>query len=327
MKHLLNAKDLTKVEVLRLLDTAEAMAATQDRQVKKLPVLRGKTVVNLFFEDSTRTRISFEAAAKRLSADVINFSAKGSSVSKGESLKDTAQTLDAMGIDGVVIRHSASGAPHRLAATDWIDVPVLNAGDGTHQHPTQALLDAFTMRRHLMGERDGSPAADGTDLSGNHIVIVGDVLHSRVARSNVELLKTLGAKVTLVAPPTLLPVGVEAWGAEVSYDLDAAIDAQPDAVMMLRVQRERMSAAGGGFFPSPLEYHRVYGLDKVRMDRLPDHAIIMHPGPMNRGLEISSDAADSPRATILEQVANGVSIRMAALYLLLAGDNTEEPIA
>ncbi|MDO5700306.1 MAG: aspartate carbamoyltransferase catalytic subunit [Bowdeniella nasicola] len=327
MKHLLNAKDLSLDDALLILDTAEQMAATSARTVKKLPVLRGKTVVNLFFEDSTRTRISFEAAAKRLSADVINFSAKGSSVSKGESLKDTAQTLDAMGIDGVVIRHSASGAPHRLASTDWIDVPVLNAGDGTHQHPTQALLDAFTMRRYLTGPMDGSPVPAGTDLAGCSVVIVGDILHSRVARSNVELLSTLGASVTLVAPPTLLPVGVESWGARVSYDLDDAIDAGPDAVMLLRVQRERMSAAGGGYFPSPLEYHRVYGLDKDRMDRLPEHAIIMHPGPMNRGLEISSDAADAERSTVLPQVANGVSIRMAALYLLLAGEKSEEPLS
>ncbi|MDO5727352.1 MAG: aspartate carbamoyltransferase catalytic subunit [Bowdeniella nasicola] len=323
MRHLLNAGDLSRQDALLLLDTAEKMAETQGRHIKKLPVLRGKTVVNLFFEDSTRTRISFEAAAKRLSADVINFSAKGSSVSKGESLKDTAQTLQAMGADAVVIRHQASGAPHRLASTDWIKAPVLNAGDGTHQHPTQALLDTFTMRRHLTGACDGSPAKVGTDLAGKHIAIVGDILHSRVARSNVELLHTLGAEVTLVAPPTLLPVGVETWGAEISYDLDATIDGGPDAVMMLRVQRERMSAAGGGFFPSALEYHRVYGLDRDRMERLPEHAIIMHPGPMNRGLEISSDCADAPRATILEQVTNGVSIRMAALYLLLSGEKKE----
>lgn len=323
MKHLLDARDLSRDEALLLLDTAESMAATQDRHIKKLPVLRGKTVVNLFFEDSTRTRISFEAAAKRLSADVINFSAKGSSLSKGESLKDTAQTLQAMGADGVVIRHSASGAPHRLARTDWINVPVLNAGDGTHQHPTQALLDAFTMRRHLTGKRDGAPVAAGTDLSGNHIVIVGDILHSRVARSNVELLQTLGADVTLVAPPTLLPVGVETWGARVSYDLDTTLADGIDGVMMLRVQRERMSAAGGGFFPSPLEYHRAYGLDHNRLRALPEHAIVMHPGPMNRGLEISSEAADCARSTVLEQVANGVSIRMAALYLLLCGDKKE----
>lgn len=325
MKHLLNAADLSLDEAITILDTAEAMAETQQRQMKKLPTLRGKTVVNLFFEDSTRTRISFETAAKRLSADVINFAAKGSSVSKGESLKDTAQTLNAMGIDGVVIRHSASGAPHRLAQTDWIDVPIVNAGDGTHQHPTQSLLDAMTMRRHLTGKADGSPAENGSDLKGKKIAVVGDILHSRVARSNVDLLTTLGAEVTLVAPPTLLPVGVETWDATVSYDLDRTVDEwQPDGMMMLRVQRERMSAAGGGFFPSPQEYSRTYGLDKDRLQRLPEHAIVLHPGPMNRGLEISADAADCPRAVILEQVANGVFVRMAVLYLLLASEEGTE---
>src|SRR5690606_15748193 len=229
VRHLLSAHDLSRDEAVLILDTAAAMAATQQREMKKLPPLRGKTVVNLFFEDSTRTRISFEAAAKRLSADVINFSAKGSSVSKGESLKDTAQTLQAMGADAVVIRHAASGAPHRLATSGWIDAPVINAGDGKHQHPTQALLDAYTMRRHLRGED-----AIGSDLAGFRVLVVGDVLHSRVARSNVDLLHTLGAHVTLVAPPTLLPVGVGTWPCEVSYDLDAAVAARPDAIMMLR---------------------------------------------------------------------------------------------
>ncbi|HLS24868.1 MAG TPA: aspartate carbamoyltransferase catalytic subunit [Beutenbergiaceae bacterium] len=321
MRHLLSAGDLSRTEAIDILDTAETMSATQQRQIKKLPTLRGMTVVNLFLEDSTRTRISFEAAAKRLSADVINFSAKGSSVSKGESLKDTAQTLQAMGADAVVIRHAASGAPHRLAHTGWIDAPVLNAGDGAHQHPTQALLDAYTMRHHLRAER-----SRGADLSGVRVVIVGDVLHSRVARSNVDLLHILGAHVLLVAPPTLLPVGVQAWPCEVTYDLDAAIAShRPDAVMMLRVQRERMSNKGGGFFPSPMEYARRYGLDATRMAALPDHAIIMHPGPMNRGLEISAAAADSPRSTIREQVANGVAVRMAVLYLLLAGRSQSRP--
>ncbi|WP_447925292.1 aspartate carbamoyltransferase catalytic subunit [Georgenia muralis] len=328
MRHLLSAADLDHDAAVGVLDTAEAMAATQGRTMKKLPTLRGRTVVNLFFEDSTRTRISFEAAAKRLSADVINFSAKGSSVSKGESLKDTAQTLQAMGADGVVIRHQASGAPHRLAHSGWIDVPVLNAGDGTHQHPTQALLDAFTLRRHLHARgvitasrvAGATPAPTGSDLAGTSVVIVGDVLHSRVARSNVQLLSTLGARVTLVGPPTLLPVGIDGWPATVRYDLDEAVEADaPDAVMMLRVQRERMSSAGGGFFPSPQEYHRRYGLDGPRLRALPEHAIVMHPGPMNRGLEISAEAADSPRSTIVEQVANGVSVRMAVLYLLLSG--------
>ena len=314
MRHLLNAGDLDTATAVQVLDTAAAMAQTQSREIKKLPTLRGRTVVNLFFEDSTRTRISFEAAAKRLSADVINFSAKGSSVSKGESLKDTAQTLQAMGADAVVVRHSASGAPHRLAHAGWIDAPVVNAGDGTHQHPTQALLDAYTMRRHLVAQPRGAT------LDGIRVVIVGDVLHSRVARSNVELLDTLGAEVVLVAPPTLVPVGAGTWPCDISYDLDATLaDHRPDAVMMLRVQRERMSSAGGGFFPSPEEYSRLYGLDPNRLAMLGERTIVMHPGPMNRGLEISAQAADSPRSTIVEQVANGVAVRMAVLYLLLAG--------
>ena len=323
MRHLLNAADLDRGTAIELLDTAYHMAATQEREIKKLPTLRGRTVVNLFFEDSTRTRISFETAAKRLSADVINFSAKGSSVSKGESLKDTAQTLQAMGADAVVIRHQASGAPHRLAASGWVATSVINAGDGTHQHPTQALLDAYTLRRHLTGDGEQDPSL-GLDLAGLHVAIVGDVLHSRVARSNVQLLTTLGARVTLVAPPTLLPVGVDAWDCATSYHLDDVIGTGPDAVMTLRVQRERMGAEaeGGavGFFPSALEYTRTYGLDARRLRMLPDHAIVLHPGPMNRGLEISAEAADSARAVIREQVANGVAVRMAVLYLLLAGE-------
>jgi aspartate carbamoyltransferase catalytic subunit len=305
-RHLLSAADLSLDDATLILDTADELARVADRPVKKLPTLRGRTVVNLFFEDSTRTRISFEAAAKRLSADVINFSAKGSSVSKGESLKDTALTLEAMGADAVVIRHGASGAPHTLAHSGWIGGSVVNAGDGTHEHPTQALLDAFTMRRHL------------TTLEGRSIVVVGDVLHSRVARSNVLLLSTLGAKVTLVAPPTLLPVGVSGWPCDHSYDLDAVLG-DADAVMMLRVQRERMNAA---FFPSAREYSRRYGLDADRMARLPDHAIVMHPGPMNRGLEITAEVADSTRSVIVEQVTNGVSVRMAVLYLLLGGSDS-----
>jgi len=303
IRHLLSAADLDADNATLVLDTAAEMANLAGREVKKLPTLRGRTVVNLFYEDSTRTRISFEAAAKRLSADVINFSAKGSSVSKGESLKDTALTLQAMGADAVVIRHSASGAPHRLAT--WVDGSVLNAGDGTHEHPTQALLDAYTMRARL-GRLDGLAVA-----------MVGDVLHSRVARSNVLLLHTLGARVTLVGPPTLLPVGVDAWPAKTSYDLDAVLP-DADVVMMLRVQRERMDDA---YFPSVREYSRRYGLDAVRMRKLPEHAIVMHPGPMNRGMEISPDVADSPRSTIVEQVANGVSVRMAVLYLLLGGQH------
>jgi aspartate carbamoyltransferase catalytic subunit len=318
MRHLLSTGDLDRPTAVRVLDVADRMAATQRRAIKKLPTLRGRTVVNLFFEDSTRTRISFEAAAKRLSADVINFSAKGSSVSKGESLKDTALTLEAMGADAVVVRHDASGAPHRLAHAGWIRGAVVNAGDGTHEHPTQALLDAFTLRRHLVGAAGESSI--GADLAGKRVAIVGDVLHSRVARSNVLLLDRLGAEVVLVAPPTLLPVGVGRWPCATSYDLDAVVHGDHgdlDAVMMLRVQRERMNAA---YFPSAREYSRRYGLDGARLARLPDHAIVMHPGPMNRGLEISAVAADSDRSTIVEQVANGVAVRMAVLYLLLAGE-------
>ena len=315
MRHLLSTKTLTRDEAIEILDVAEDMADTQSREVKKLPTLRGKTVVNLFFEDSTRTRISFEAAAKRLSADVITFSAKGSSVSKGESLKDTAQTLAAMHADAVVIRHSASGAPQTLADSGWIDAGILNAGDGTHEHPTQALLDAFTMRKRIHGGRSRGRALDGVAVT-----IVGDILHSRVARSNVWLLDTLGAEVTLVAPPTLLPVDLGPWPATVCYDLDDAIAQRPDVLMMLRIQSERMQAA---FFPNSREYSRRWGLDDERLARLDPASIVMHPGPMNRGLEISSGAADSPRSTVLEQVANGVSVRMAALYLLLSGDREE----
>nr|WP_196791154.1 aspartate carbamoyltransferase catalytic subunit [Motilibacter aurantiacus] len=311
---MVSAGDLSRDEALLVLDTAHEMAGLQQREIKKLPTLRGRTVVNLFYEDSTRTRISFEAAAKRLSADVINFSAKGSSVSKGESFKDTALTLQAMGADAVVVRHSASGAAQRLAASGWVGGSVVNAGDGTHEHPTQALLDAYTMRRRL---------ADGRgDLAGRRVVIVGDVLHSRVARSNVLLLATLGADVTLVAPPTLLPIGVQTWPCAVSYDLDAVLP-KADVVMLLRVQRERMSEA---YFPSAREYTRRYGLDATRAATLQDTAIVMHPGPMNRGVEIAAEVADSERSTIVEQVANGVSVRMAVLYLLLGGafDSSKE---
>ncbi|MGX1791783.1 aspartate carbamoyltransferase catalytic subunit [Microbacterium sp. NPDC055312] len=316
MRHLLDIRTLDRAQALRILDVAEDMADTQSREVKKLPTLLGKTVVNLFFEDSTRTRISFEAAAKRLSADVINFSAKGSSLSKGESLKDTAQTLEAMGADAVVVRHSASGAPRTLATSGWISAGVINAGDGTHEHPTQALLDAFTIRKR----RHGGDSR-GRDLSGLRVVIVGDVLHSRVARSNVWLLSLLGADVTLVTPPTLVPQNVSQWPVRVLYDLDAALADGPDAVMMLRIQAERMHAA---YFPTEREYSRLWGLDAVRAATLPDDSIVMHPGPMNRGLEISSEAADSPRSTVLEQVTNGVSVRMAVLYLLLAGERNDE---
>jgi aspartate carbamoyltransferase catalytic subunit len=327
-RHLISAADLSREEALRVLDTADELARISDRPIKKLPTLRGRTVVNLFFEDSTRTRISFEAAAKRLSADVINFSAKGSSVGKGESLKDTALTLEAMGADAVVIRHNASGAPHRLA--EWVRGSVINAGDGAHEHPTQALLDAFTIRRRFGRSsgadpgtgrgrqgRPGRQAASepGGGLDGLRVTIVGDILHSRVARSNVLLLHTLGAEVLLVAPPTLLPVAVDAWPCSVGYDLDAALP-KSDVVMLLRIQQERMNAA---YFPSVREYSRRYGLDAARMAQLPERAIVMHPGPMNRGVEIAAGVADSPRSTVVEQVANGVSVRMAVLYLLLGG--------
>jgi aspartate carbamoyltransferase catalytic subunit len=311
-RHLISAGDLSREDAVLILDTAAELASVADRPIKKLPTLRGRTVVNLFYEDSTRTRTSFEAAAKRLSADVINFSAKGSSVAKGESLKDTALTLEAMGSDAIVVRHPASGAPRRLA--DWTSGRVINAGDGTHEHPTQALLDAFTIRQRLVG-----PDQRGRALDGVRVTIVGDVLHSRVARSNVLLLDTLGAEVTVVAPPTLMPWAIETWPCKASYDLDAELR-KSDVVMMLRVQQERMSAA---FFPTVREYRRRYGLDTGRMALLPEHAIVMHPGPMNRGVEIAAEVADSPRSTIVAQVANGVTVRMAVLYLMLGGATEE----
>ena len=315
-RHLISAGDLSRDDAVLILDTAAELASVADRPIKKLPTLRGRTVVNLFYEDSTRTRTSFEAAAKRLSADVINFSAKGSSVAKGESLKDTALTLEAMGSDAIVVRHPASGAPRRLA--DWISGRVINAGDGTHEHPTQALLDAFTMRQRLVRPR----TQRGKGLDGVRVTIVGDVLHSRVARSNVLLLDTLGAEVTVVAPPTLMPWAIETWPCKASYDLDAELR-KSDVVMMLRVQQERMSAA---FFPTVREYRRRYGLDTGRMALLPEHAIVMHPGPMNRGVEIAAEVADSPRSTIVAQVANGVTVRMAVLYLMLGGAAEETAV-
>ena len=305
--HLLSIDDLTKESAMGILSTAKELAIITEGPNKKLPTLRGKTVVNLFFEDSTRTRISFETAAKRLSADVINFSAKGSSVSKGESLKDTAQTLQAMGADAVVIRHSSSGAAKRLADTQWIQAAVINAGDGTHEHPTQALLDAYTIKQHLK--------QDSADLNGVKVLIVGDILHSRVARSNVLLLTKLGATVTLVAPPTLFPVGVENWPVKISYNFDEEIS-KCDVVMMLRIQLERMS---NSFFPTAQEYSKRYGLNSSRLGRLSKDAIVMHPGPMNRGLEISAESADDLKSVIIDQVKNGVAVRMAVLYELLGG--------
>ena len=306
-KHLLSINDLSADEALEILNTASELAKISDGPMKKLPTLRGRTVVNLFFEDSTRTRISFESAAKRLSADVINFSAKGSSVSKGESLKDTAQTLQAMGADAVVIRHGASGAAQRLADSGWISASVINAGDGTHEHPTQALLDAYTIRSKF--------PEFNRSFKGLRVAIVGDILHSRVARSNVLLLTKLGATVTLVAPPTLIPVGVVDWNVKVSYDLDSVLK-DIDVLMMLRVQSERMA---NSFFPSEREYSRGYGLDITRLNALNPNAIVMHPGPMNRGLEISAESADSHKSVVLAQVSNGVLVRMAVLYQLLGG--------
>ena len=313
MRHLLSMEDLDTDEILTLLATAESMHDVQRREVKKLPTLRGRTIVNLFFEDSTRTRSSFEIAGKWLSADVINISGKGSSTSKGESLRDTAMTVAAMGVDGLVIRHHASGAARQVS--QWVDASIVNAGDGMHEHPTQALLDAYTMRRAL------------GDLAGRHVAIVGDLTHSRVLRSNLICLARLGARVTVVAPPTLMPSGINTWAAaegfETSYDLDAVLPSA-DAVMMLRVQRERMS---GGFFPTAREYTVGYGLTRQRLDALVDanpNAVICHPGPMNRGLEIGADAADAAQSLILDQVSAGVAVRMSVLYHLLAGEGSSQ---
>jgi aspartate carbamoyltransferase catalytic subunit len=313
VKHLLSTEGLDRETATSILDTADNLKrALLGREVRKLPTLRGRTVITLFYENSTRTRVSFEIAGKWMSADVINVSAGGSSVSKGESLRDTALTLAAAGADCVIVRHPASGAAHRLAG--WLaeaGTSVVNAGDGTHEHPTQALLDAATLR-----ERLGS-------IEGRRIAIVGDVLHSRVVRSNVHLLSALGADVVLVAPPTLLPVGVEQWPVTVSHELDAELPSL-DAVMLLRVQAERMlsgSAGSGGsghFFPSAREYSIAYGLNENRLGLMPEHAVVLHPGPMLRGMEIASAVADSPRAAITDQVRNGVHLRMAVLYHLLA---------
>lgn len=307
MKHLLSISDLSKDEIIGLLDEADRFAeALGNREVKKLPTLRGRTIFTVFYENSTRTRSSFETAGKWMSADVINISASSSSVKKGESLKDTGLTLKAVGADALIIRHPASGAAQQLA--EWVapggnGPSVINAGDGSHQHPTQALLDALTMRQRL-----GS-------IEGRKIVIVGDCLHSRVVRSNVDLLSALGAEVVLVAPPTLMPTGVEHWPVRTSFDMDSEI-IDADVVMMLRVQQERML---GGFFPSHREYATMYGLSKDRLAKLPEHTIVMHPGPMLRGMEINYAVADAPQTAILQQATNGVHVRMAVLFSLLVG--------
>jgi aspartate carbamoyltransferase catalytic subunit len=317
LRHLIGIDDLSREQLTTILDTAQQLLPIAERRVKSAPTLRGLVVCNLFLEDSTRTRISFDLAAKRLSAEVINFSGKGSSVSKGESFKDTALTLAAMGVDAVVVRSGSSGAPVQLAS--YLDVPVLNAGDGWHQHPTQALLDVFTMRQHL-----GVPSGSGSgrrELDGRHLAVVGDVLHSRVARSLVQAARLSGMRVTLVAPPTLLPPSVAGWGVEVARDLDAVLP-HVDAIELLRVQRERMHRA---FFPTTREYAAEWGLDARRLELLPEHAIVLHPGPMNRGVEISADVADADRAVITEQVTNGIAVRMACLYLLLAGRTEGTP--
>ena len=305
MKHLIDIADLSRDEIVGLMDEADRFREALDgREIKKLPTLRGRTVMTLFYENSTRTRSSFETAGKWMSADVINISASSSSVKKGESLKDTAATLASVGADAIIMRHPASGAAQLLRR--WLpETSIINAGDGQHQHPTQALLDAVTMRQHI------------GDVAGKTVLIVGDILHSRVARSNVDLLHTLGANVALVAPPTLLPTGVEFWPARVAYDFDAEIE-NADVVMMLRVQAERMQ---GGFFPSHREYATLYGLSKARADRMKDSALIMHPGPMLRGMEINFDVADRDNAVVLGQVSNGVYTRMAVLFTLLAGSD------
>jgi aspartate carbamoyltransferase catalytic subunit len=305
IRHLLSIRDLDPAGIEKVLATATSIGGVNERRVKKYPALRGRTIVNLFFESSTRTRTSFELAAKRLSADVLNFAAGGSAVDKGESLKDTAQTIEAMGIDAIVIRHQASGAPHRLS--QWVKARVINAGDGMHEHPTQALLDLFTIRKHF------------PSFAGLRVAIVGDVLHSRVARSNVWALQMMGAEVSLVGPPTLMPPHVDAWGAAVSNDLDAVLP-KCDVVYMLRMQLERQKA---GYVPSLREYSRLWGLDIRRAELLPESALIMHPGPMNRGVEIGADVAELPRSVITDQVANGISVRMALLYLMLGAPGGE----
>jgi len=310
MKHLISIRDLTKDSAVALLDSAQQLSQVNQRTIKSLPALRGKTVVNLFYENSTRTRISFEIAAKRLSADVINFDAQSSSTSKGESLKDTAQTLEALGAAAIIVRHPMSGAAHSLANRGWVSASIINAGDGRHEHPTQALLDAMTIRQLKNS---------GNDLAGIKVLIVGDLEHSRVARSNMLLLSLLGATVSVAGPTTLVPEGIEAMGARVYKSFDEALDEKPDVVMMLRVQLERMQKDDTF---STRDYIANWSLDQTRLGLLGKETVIMHPGPMNRGLEISNQAANDPRSAVLRQVENGLAVRMAVLHRVLSGEDS-----
>jgi aspartate carbamoyltransferase catalytic subunit len=305
VRHLLSVDDLGPTGIEEMLTLSESFLDVTRRDIPKVPALRGKTVVSLFYEDSTRTRLSFETAAKRLSADTMNFSVAGSSVRKGESLRDTAQTIEAMGVDAVIVRHQSAGAPHRIAR--WIDASVVNAGDGRHEHPTQALLDLLTLRRHR-----------GPSLANLRVAIVGDVRHSRVARSNVKALDAVGAEVLLVGPPTLMPESVEGWQVSVHADFDDVL-AEVDVIYLLRIQRERQSEA---LFPSLREYTARYGLTVERAARLKPDTLIMHPGPMNRGIEVAAEVADGPASIVVEQVANGVAVRMAVLWSLLGSGGT-----
>jgi len=310
MKHLISIRDLSRGSAVALLDSAQQLSQVNQRAVKSLPALRGKTVVNLFYENSTRTRISFEIAAKRLSADVINFDAQASSTSKGESLKDTAQTLEALGAAAIIVRHPMSGAAHALANRGWVSASIINAGDGRHEHPTQALLDALTIRQLKLS---------GSDLTGVKVLIVGDLEHSRVARSNILLLSLLGATVSVAGPAELVPEGIAAMGAKVYKSFDEALAEQPDVVMMLRVQLERMQK-NGDF--TTRDYVKNWSLDQARLGQLGKETVIMHPGPMNRGLEISNQAANDPRSAVLRQVENGLAVRMAVLHRVLSGEVT-----
>ena len=306
-KHLLDIESLSADEIRIILDTTRAFKAVGERTIKKVPALRGRTVINLFVEPSTRTRISFELAAMRLNADVINFTAESSSLTKGETLRDTGKTLEALSADIIVIRHSAEGAPHLLSRV--VDCSIINAGDGAHEHPTQALLDTFTIF-----EKKG-------DVHGLNVTILGDILYSRVARSNIWALTKLGANVTLCGPPTLVPRTFEQMGCRVTHDIDDAL-ADADIVNLLRIQHERQRLSA---FPSIGEYRSLFGLTNERFARLKPDAIVMHPGPINRGVEIDSEIADDPRSTILDQVTNGLAVRMAVMFLVSGGQTLPEP--